>query len=123
MSLLTQSLPYRAPAQRRAAVARRTKLKPGLAQFAANTAAMPRRLRTLFKVVYCAGLVAAVVSATSVALHAEEGTARQRQACKPDVYRLCSTYIPSRDGITYCLHLNIRRLSPDCRAVMEGRLR
>ena len=50
-------------------------------------------------------------------------TAAQRTACKPDVYRLCKWYIPSRDGITYCLHQNLDKLSPDCRAVIEGRLR
>ncbi|MGH6682562.1 MAG: hypothetical protein ACRECA_01330, partial [Pseudolabrys sp.] len=49
-----------------------------------------------------------------------ESTARQRTACKPDVYRLCKLYIPSHDGITYCLHKNIEQLSPQCRAVMEG---
>jgi hypothetical protein len=53
----------------------------------------------------------------------QESSARQRAACKPDVYRLCKLYIPSHDGITYCLHKNIERLSPDCRAVMEGKLR
>jgi hypothetical protein len=52
-----------------------------------------------------------------------ESTARQRAACKPDVYRLCKLYIPSHDGITYCLHKYIEQLSPNCRAVMEGKLR
>ena len=53
----------------------------------------------------------------------QESTARQRAACKPDVYRLCKRYIPSHDGITYCLHKYVEQLSPDCRSVMEGKLR
>lgn len=47
----------------------------------------------------------------------------QKNACKPDVFRVCSWYIPNRDAITSCLHTNIDRLTPDCRAVMEGRLK
>ncbi|HVV61769.1 MAG TPA: hypothetical protein VHD14_08425 [Pseudolabrys sp.] len=53
----------------------------------------------------------------------QESTPVQRRACEPDVYRWCKWYIPSHSGITYCLHQNIDRLSPACRAVMEGRLR
>lgn len=81
------------------------------------------RARRLREIGFCAGLAAAVLSAGCGPLHAQESTARQREACKPDVYRLCKWYIPSHSGITYCLHLNIDRLSPDCRAVIEGKLR
>ena len=76
-------------------------------------------LKAAFRVV----AAAAVLSEACAALHAEESTSAQRQACKPDVYRLCKWYIPSHDGIIYCLRKNIDRLSPDCRSVMEGRLR
>lgn len=65
----------------------------------------------------------AVLSATCGALAAEESTEVQREACTPDVYRLCAMYIPSHDGITYCLYKNMDRLSPACRAVMQGRLK
>lgn len=47
----------------------------------------------------------------------------QKRACRPDVFRLCSWYIPNRDAITACLHNNMDRLNGDCRAVMEGRLK
>lgn len=47
----------------------------------------------------------------------------QRRACEPEVFRLCSRHIPNRDAITACLNSNIDQLAPDCRAVMEGRLR
>ena len=71
---------------------------------------------------------AATLMATLAPVHAQSAethkeTAVQRQACKPDVFRLCRWYIPNRSAITYCLHKNIELLSPDCRAVMEGRLK
>ena len=50
-------------------------------------------------------------------------TYAQRQACKPDVFRLCSAFIPRRAPITDCLERNLSRLSEPCRAVFEGRLR
>lgn len=50
-------------------------------------------------------------------------TERQKQACRPDVFRLCGRYIPDRNAIAACLHQKIDQLNPDCRAVMEGRLR
>ena len=78
-----------------------------------------RRLKNVFRV----AVAAAALSTTLTGVRAEESTATQRQACKPDVYRLCKWYIPSHAGITYCLHQNIDRLSPECRAVMEGRLK
>ena len=54
---------------------------------------------------------------------AEDGTPAQRNACRPDVFRLCKEWIPKHDAITYCLQKNVERLSPACRAVMEGKLR
>jgi hypothetical protein len=59
-------------------------------------------------------------------LHAAQDvqeTYAQRQACKPDVWRLCSAFIPRRAPITDCLERNMSRLSEPCRAVFEGRLR
>jgi hypothetical protein len=81
------------------------------------------RNKRRFKNVCRVALAAATLSAPLTATRAEESTAVQREACKPDVYRLCKWYIPSHAGITYCLHKNIDQLSPECRAVLEGRLR
>jgi hypothetical protein len=53
-------------------------------------------------------------------LRAEEGTLAQRRACEPDVFRLCSEFIPDHAAITTCLERNKARLNPDCRAVFEG---
>jgi hypothetical protein len=53
----------------------------------------------------------------------QPGTAAQKRACTPDVYRLCAGEIPSVSKITTCLRRNMNRLSPDCRAVFAGELR
>jgi hypothetical protein len=68
-------------------------------------------------------LIAVAGLMTSGSLRAEDGTPAQRRACRPDVLKLCSEWIPRQDAIVYCLHKNIERLSHDCRAVMEGKLR
>jgi hypothetical protein len=86
------------------------------------------RVNIKFSQVSLGLIVASVMLTLGMAARAEDPqtykeSAAQRAACKPDVYRLCKWYIPSRDGITYCLHQNIDKLSPDCRAVIEGRLR
>ena len=70
-------------------------------------------------------LIAFVLAATCGSLRAadDEGTPVQRRACRPDVFRLCREWIPKVEAITYCLNKNMERLSRDCRAVMEGKLR
>ncbi|HEY2758534.1 MAG TPA: hypothetical protein VGJ01_22705 [Pseudolabrys sp.] len=69
-------------------------------------------------------LIALALLVTTGSLRAaEDGTPAQRRACRPDVFKLCSEWIPKHDAITYCLQKNIERLSPACRAVMEGKLR
>jgi len=46
-----------------------------------------------------------------------QGTADERQACTPDVFRLCGRYIPDADRIANCLQQAGPRLSPACYAV------
>src|SRR3984957_7255199 len=53
-------------------------------------------------------LLSAETSATA------QGTERQRQACTPDVFRLCGAYIPDADRITACLRASGPRLSQPC---------
>ena len=48
----------------------------------------------------------------------EQGTADERQACEPDVNRLCSQFIPDRDKIILCLNQKVRELNPSCRGVI-----
>lgn len=49
-----------------------------------------------------------------------QGTAEQRSACTPDVWRLCSSQIPNVAAITGCLKAERARLSPACRSAMGG---
>jgi hypothetical protein len=48
-----------------------------------------------------------------------QGTPEQRQACTPDVFRLCSAFIPSADDITTCLRERNSELSDACRQVIQ----
>lgn len=48
-----------------------------------------------------------------------QGTAEQRQACTPDVFRLCSAFIPSVDDITACLRERNSDLSDACRQAIR----
>jgi hypothetical protein len=50
---------------------------------------------------------------------AYQGTAEQRRACTPDVYRLCAGEIPNVRAITACLQRQKGNLSPACRAAMD----
>ena len=50
----------------------------------------------------------------------EPGTAAQKRACRPDVYRLCAGEIPNVNAIVRCLRAKKSQLSPDCRAVFEN---
>ena len=47
------------------------------------------------------------------------GTKEEQTACKPDVYRLCSEFIPVADRIVTCLKQNRSKLSPACRKVFS----
>jgi hypothetical protein len=46
-----------------------------------------------------------------------QGTVEQQDACKPDVIRLCSNYIPDVDSIVACLKGNKRQLTKPCHDV------
>jgi hypothetical protein len=47
-----------------------------------------------------------------------QGTMTQEDACRPDVFRLCGSYIPDVGQIVACLRGNEARLSEACRQVM-----
>jgi hypothetical protein len=57
----------------------------------------------------------------SLALPAQafEVTEAQREACTPDAFRLCSAEIPDADRVAACMDVNVRNLSPACRAVFH----
>jgi hypothetical protein len=66
-----------------------------------------------------AGLLLALANTP---LHAQ-GTLEEREACTPDVFRLCSSFIPDPSAITACLKARIPDLSPNCRSVMAPLVR
>jgi hypothetical protein len=47
-----------------------------------------------------------------------QGTMAQQDACRPDVFRLCGSYIPDVSQIVACLHGNEARLSEACHQAM-----
>ena len=49
---------------------------------------------------------------------AERGSPEDQLACTPDVYRLCSSFVPDEDAIVACLNRNVRALTPACQKVM-----
>jgi hypothetical protein len=63
--------------------------------------------------------IAGWVTALALLLYTEtsaiaQGTDQQREACTPDVFRLCGAYIPDVDRITACLRGSGPRLSRPC---------
>ena len=63
-------------------------------------------------------LASALVLAPAAAIAQDQGTADERQACEPDVNRLCSEFIPDRSKIIVCLNQKVRQLNPACRGVI-----
>ncbi len=61
-----------------------------------------------------------VLIATALPAAAERGTAAQRAACTPDVFRLCASEIPDVNGIVACLNREKAHLSNACRVAMTG---
>jgi hypothetical protein len=47
-----------------------------------------------------------------------QGTMAEQDACRPDVFRLCGSYIPDVGQIVACLRGNEARLSEACHQVM-----
>ena len=52
---------------------------------------------------------------------AHVATAEERAACTPDVFRLCSSAIPSVDKIIACMKRERPKLSPACAAAFDAR--
>jgi hypothetical protein len=59
----------------------------------------------------------AIVALPLSALSAE--SQEDREACTPEVHRLCGQYIPDREAIIACLKHNMKQLVPACRKVMS----
>lgn len=67
-------------------------------------------------------LIVTYVACKTVAVaQSERATLQQREACTPDVFRLCSSEIPDPDRITVCLRRNESHLSDRCRRVFDDK--
>jgi hypothetical protein len=64
-------------------------------------------------------IAALVIAPGFVAPVWSQGTAQQRAACTPDVFRLCSEFIPDPDRITACLASRQQELSESCASVFS----
>jgi hypothetical protein len=66
----------------------------------------------------------ALLSATaSPAPSFSQGAPEQRLACTPDVFRLCSAFIPNADEITTCLRERTTELSDACKTALEAAMK
>ncbi|MGY2047652.1 hypothetical protein [Methylobacterium sp. JK268] len=65
------------------------------------------------------GICAILLTAVTASAGHAEGTAAQRAACTPDVFRLCSGEIPNVDRIKACLRRERANLSTGCQAVFN----
>lgn len=73
-------------------------------------------LKYLTSIAAVAVLAATASGGSGVAF--AEGTMQQQNACRPDVFRLCGSYIPNVGEIVACLRGNEPRLSESCHQVM-----
>lgn len=65
----------------------------------------------------CMALTLLCITVSPV-LSDQQGTTEQREACTPDVFRLCSAFIPDANEITTCLRERNAELSNECRKEM-----
>jgi hypothetical protein len=63
-------------------------------------------------------IVALIALTLSGSAALAQSTMTQQDACRPDVFRLCGSYIPDVGQIVACLRGNESRLSEACHQVM-----
>ena len=68
--------------------------------------------------VIAAGLFVGALAAWPLSAARAESE-QDREACTPEVHRLCGQYIPDREAIIQCLKHNMKNLVPACRKVMS----
>ncbi len=71
-------------------------------------------MRGMFATVLVLGAIVALPLGAARAESQED-----REACTPEVHRLCGQYIPDREAIISCLKQNMKNLVPACRKVMS----
>ena len=70
--------------------------------------------RTTSKIIGAALIVFTLGGGAALA----QGTMAEQDACRPEVFRLCGSYIPDVGQIVACLRGNEARLSEACHRVM-----
>jgi hypothetical protein len=78
---------------------------------------MPTIVTSRLKLSFAAALVTAMTAFATQSFAV--GTAEERAACTPDVFRLCSSEIPNVDRIVACMKRERSKLSSACRAVFR----
>ncbi len=81
-----------------------------------GTAAQPMRSKA-----FRSALIAALLTAGSSTAGLAQATPEERAACTPDVFSLCSWYVPNAGKITSCLVRNKGRLSSGCYNALQRR--
>jgi hypothetical protein len=79
----------------------------------------PRQVRAVVSATIL-GLGVLATSTGSATAQGYRGTQDAQTACTPDVFRLCSQFIPNRGPIVACLIRSRALLSPACRTVFGG---
>lgn len=79
---------------------------------------IPRRLFTVKPKTACLFVIASLIPSLAQAQQ-HRGSPEDQLACTPDVYRLCSQYIPDEDDIVACLQRKKPQLSEGCHAVFS----
>ena len=75
----------------------------------------------MLKIATLVALVLIGATSSSFAFTSKDGSEEARQACTPDVFRLCGAFIPDANKITACLKNNKKNLSPACKAVFSSK--
>lgn len=64
------------------------------------------------------GVLALAWACTGATTLPDRGSQADQEACTPDVFRLCSDYVPDEPQILACLKTKRQQLSPACAAVI-----
>ena len=70
---------------------------------------------------FTVSVIAVLLACSSDGL-AVEATAKQKEACAPDVFRLCKPHVPDIDKIVACMEREREKLSPACSVVFTPEL-
>jgi hypothetical protein len=66
-------------------------------------------------------VVVATLLASSSSAGFAQGTPEQRAACMGDVFKFCSSEVPSVPKVTACMKANAAKLSPACKATANSK--